>query len=56
MGKRFNFSQDVESRSGFLFCASCDDFVYDPALEKMRSRIQMGFQGKPEQHRTSSIY
>lgn len=26
----------VESRSGFLFCANCDDFIYDPQLEQIR--------------------
>ena len=39
----------MESGSGFLFCASCDDFVYDPALEKVRSQIRTSFQGENEQ-------
>lgn len=39
---------DVESRSGFLFCASCEDFVYDPALERVCLQIQTGFLGTQE--------
>jgi ubiquitin carboxyl-terminal hydrolase 22/27/51 len=28
----------VESRSGYVFCSNCDDFVYDPQLERLRIR------------------
>lgn len=28
----------VESRSGALYCQMCDDFVWDPTLEDLRTR------------------
>jgi ubiquitin carboxyl-terminal hydrolase 22/27/51 len=26
----------IESRSGCLYCGQCDDFIYDPSLERIR--------------------
>lgn len=31
-------SQDVDSRSGTLYCQICDDLVWDPTLEDLRVR------------------
>jgi len=28
----------VESRTGFIFCNNCEDFIYDPYLEQLRIR------------------
>jgi ubiquitin carboxyl-terminal hydrolase 22/27/51 len=33
----------VESRSGYVFCINCEDFIYDPFLEQLRVRAK--FQG-----------
>lgn len=29
---------DVESRTGVLYCQMCDDFIWDPTLEELRTR------------------
>lgn len=29
---------DVESRTGALYCQMCDDFIWDPTLEDLRTR------------------
>lgn len=29
----------LESRSGYLHCGICEDFVYDPKLESIRNQI-----------------
>ena len=31
----------VESRTGCLYCGLCDDFIYDPGLEKIRVKSNL---------------
>src|ERR1700760_238206 len=47
----------VDSRSGAIFCASCDDFVYDPQLERFRlangtKKRKFDEYASPEDYRT----
>ena len=30
----------VESRTGFVYCINCDDFIYDPYMEQLRLRAK----------------
>lgn len=34
-------TKGIESRSGCLYCGICDDFVYDPAFERIRVQQQV---------------
>jgi hypothetical protein len=36
----------VHSRSGCVWCAACEDFVYDPQLERLRIERSAGHSGK----------
>ncbi len=46
----------VESRSGFLYCAFCDDFVYDAELERIRAQIRTACKGERDDVHFISLF